>query len=112
MPSARFSFSCDTREDIDVIQTLNEYSPRERGLVIKKAIRMFRRSQETDRLEVIEDKLAQLLIEVCQIRKTGVTITDNGSVPIGTDNTSRLATEEEVEDIKGSLRAMLEANVE
>lgn len=38
-PSARFSFSCDTLHDLDVIEWLNSFANRERGLAIKAAIR-------------------------------------------------------------------------
>ncbi len=45
-PSARFSFSCDTLHDLDVIEWLNSFASRERGLAIKSAIRQLMQEGE------------------------------------------------------------------
>lgn len=103
MPGARFSFSCDVQSDLDVIQFLNEYSTRERGLIIKKAIREFNKSQEGSRLEIIEDKLAQLLVAVVRLRQSGAIVEIEEQLEV----TETIVADTDLESIKDNIRAML-----
>lgn len=79
MPSARFTFSCDTGDDWDVIEWLESFIVKERGMAIKAAIRQFQEETEPqqasdDRLGDIEKLVKEVLNEVAEIRRGGFVV--------------------------------------
>jgi len=77
MPSTSYRFSCNTEQDIDLIQWLDSFPSRERTVVVKRALRLFIRDTQSttaDKLERLEDTLAKVLREVVSMKREGMTV--------------------------------------
>ena len=80
MPSTSYRFTCNTEQDIDLIQWLDSFPSRERTVVVKRALRLFIRDTQSttaDKLERLEDTLAKVLREVVSMKREGVSVQNN-----------------------------------
>jgi len=80
MPSTFYRFTCNTEQDIDLIQWLDSFPSRERTVVVKRALRLFIRDTQSttaDKLERLEDTLAKVLREVVSMKREGVSVQNN-----------------------------------
>lgn len=106
MPAARFTFSCDTGDDWDVIEWLESFIVKERGMAIKAAIRQFQEVTEPqlasdDRLGDIEKLVKEVLNEVAEIRRGGVVMKEKKTQD---SNNKKEISEEELSKIEANLK--------
>lgn len=78
MTGTRTSFTCDTINDLDIIDWLDSFGSRERGFAIKAAIRSYMMGETTEpvmtdanfsNLASLEEKISNLYHEVVTVRK-------------------------------------------
>ena len=103
MPSTYYRFSCNTEQDIDLIQWLDSFPSRERTVVVKRALRLFIRDTQSttaDKLERLEDTLAKVLREVVSMKQEGIV---QNVEPHATDE----ITETDLDEISQNISEML-----
>lgn len=95
MPTARYTFSCHTERDWELIQYLDSFDdPRQRSWFIKAAlIEMIKRNEEEelaqfpyDRLEAIEELQKKIWHELVALKKSGLVIHDGDPLPVELDD--------------------------
>jgi hypothetical protein len=78
MPSTRYSFSANTKYDLDIIRYLDEFnSPADRNVAIKAAIRAQMDDLEAEKenfqsIETIADGVQRILTLLAELRASGV----------------------------------------
>lgn len=81
MPSTSYRFGCNTKQDLDLIAWLDGFASRERTLIIKEALRLYRRNETmttADKLERMEEQLSRVLRELVSIKRERLIIPNNG----------------------------------
>ncbi len=69
MTGTRTSFTCDTINDLDIIDWLDSFGSRERGFAIKAAIRSYMMGETNSSSTSLEERLVEILREVVATRK-------------------------------------------